>query len=81
MCVIHTILHLQGKRGHPSLLSKKQRKRYRHKKKMIHRFGKEQWETMAKERLQHWCERSHNACKAYLAELERKKAKEKEEAV
>ena len=44
---------------------------------MIHRFGKEKWETMAKERLQlRWHERSH---KAYLVELERKKAKEKEE--
>ena len=47
---------------------------------MIHRFGKEKWETMAKERLQlRWHERSRNVHKAYLVELERKKAKEKEE--
>ena len=75
ICVIHTILPLQEKRRHSSLLSKKQRrKRYRYKKKMIHRFGKEKWETIAKERLQlRWHERSHNVHKAYLVELERKK--------
>jgi len=70
-------LTLQGRRGHSSLSSKKERKRYHHKKKAIHRLGKEQWETMAEERLQQrWRERSCNVHSAYLAELERKMEKE-----
>ena len=75
------LLTLQRRRGHPSLSSKKERrKRYRQKKKVIHRFGKEQWETMAEEKLQQrWSERSRNVHRTYIAELERRKTKEKEE--
>ena len=75
------IITLQRRRGHCSLSSKKERrKRYRQKKKAIHRIGKEPWEIIASEKLQQrWQERSCNAHAAYLAEVEEKEKKEEEE--
>ena len=79
--IVPFIKTLQGRRGHCSLSSKKERrKRYRQKKKAIHRIGKEPWEIIANEKLQQrWQERSCNAYAAYLAELEEKEKKEEEE--
>lgn len=68
------------KRGTCSLSSKKQkRKRYRQKKKFIHKHGKEQWEVIADERLrQRWRERAQRAFAADLADMQAEKDREEE---
>lgn len=62
----------EKKRRQSSLLAKKQRRRrYREKKKVIHRLGKEKWESIAQQRLQQrWTNRSHVVHIAQLADLE-----------